>query len=58
MQDATEVRWRMAGLFDAWEAGQLKVGIGRILPIDGAREGHLAIEAGTAAGKILLKMQA
>ncbi len=58
MQDATEVRWRMAGLFDAWAAGQLKVGIGRILPLDGTREGHLAIEAGTAAGKILIKMQA
>lgn len=55
MQDATEVRWRTAGLFDAWTAGQLKVGVGRILPLDGAREGHLAIEAGTAAGKILLK---
>lgn len=55
MQDATEVRWRMEGLFDAWLQGRLKVAVGRILPLAAAREGHLALEAGTAAGKILLK---
>jgi NADPH2:quinone reductase len=56
MQDATEVRWRMEGLFDAWLQGLLKVGVGRILPLEAAREGHLAIEGGTAVGKILLKI--
>ena len=56
MQDATEVRWRMEGLFDAWLQGRLKVGGGRILPLEAAREGHLAIDDGTAAGKILLKV--
>lgn len=56
MQDATEVQWRTGGLFDAWRQGLLKVGGGRILPLEGAREGHLAIEGGTAAGKILLKV--
>ena len=55
MQDATEVRWRMGGLFEACLEGQLKVGPGRILPLEAAREGHLTLEAGTAAGKILLK---
>lgn len=56
MQDATEVRWRMEGLFDAWLQGRLKVSVGRILPLEAAREGHLALEARTAAGKILLKI--
>ena len=56
MQDATEVRWRMDGLFDAWIQGQLKVGVGRILPLDAAREAHIAIESGVATGKILLKV--
>ena len=56
MQDAAEVRWRMEGLFEAWLKGLLKVGIGRILPLEAAREGHLALEGGTATGKILLKI--
>lgn len=56
MQDGIEVRWRMDGLFDAWLQQRLSVGVGRILPLEAAREGHLAIEAGTAAGKILLKL--
>jgi NADPH2:quinone reductase len=56
MQDQTEVRWRMEGLFEAWLGGHLQVGVGRILPLEAAREGHLAIEGGTAAGKILLKI--
>ncbi len=56
LQDAAEVRWRTGGLFDAWQSGRLKVGIGRILPLDAAREGHLALESGAAAGKILLQI--
>ena len=56
MQDATEVRWRMDGLFEAWLQRRLKVGVGRIFPLEAVREGHLAIEAGTATGKILIKI--
>lgn len=56
IQDAIEVRWRMEGLFEACLAGMLKIGPGRILPLAAAREGHLALETGTAAGKILLKV--
>jgi len=57
LQDATEVRWRTEGLFEAWSNCRLKVEIGRILPLEAAREGHLALETGTAAGKILLQIE-
>ena len=57
LQDATEVRWRTEGLFEAWLSGRLKVEIGRILPLEAAREGHLALESGAAAGKILLQIE-
>lgn len=56
MQDAAEVQWRMEGLFDAWLQGRLKVGGGRILPLEAAGEGHIAIDGRTAAGKVLLKV--
>jgi NADPH2:quinone reductase len=56
LQDATEVHWRMEGLFEAWLNGRLHVGVGRILPLEAARDGHLAIEGGTATGKVLLKI--
>jgi len=56
MQDATEVRWRMNDVFDAWLRDHLRLGGGRILPLEAAREGHLAIEGGAAVGKILLKI--
>lgn len=56
MQDAEELRWRMGGLVEAWQGNKLQVRIGRILPLEAAREGHLAIEAGTAPGKILIKI--
>lgn len=56
LQDAAEIQSRTLGLFDAWQADLLKVGIGRILPLEAAREGHLALESGVAAGKILLQV--
>jgi NADPH:quinone reductase len=56
MQDETEVRWRTGDLFAAWAAGRLEVNVGRILPLDGAREAHLALEAPIPSGKILLRM--
>ncbi|MBS0242207.1 MAG: zinc-binding dehydrogenase [Proteobacteria bacterium] len=56
LQDATETRWRMDGLFDAWTGGRLKVGIGRVIPLEAAREGHAALEAGAFPGKILIKI--
>ncbi|MDX2157486.1 MAG: quinone oxidoreductase [Hyphomicrobiaceae bacterium] len=56
MQDAAEVRWRSGDLLDAWQAGQLRFDVGRILPLDGAREAHRALEGPTATGKILLKL--
>jgi NADPH2:quinone reductase len=56
MQDATEVRWRTNDLFDAWLAGKLKINVGRILPLDGAREAHIALDQATPTGKILLKV--
>lgn len=56
LQDAAEIQSRTLGLFDAWQADRLKVGIGRILPLEAAREGHVALENGVAAGKILLQV--
>ncbi len=56
LQDAAEIQNRTNGLFDAWQSDRLKVGIGRILPLEAAREGHLALENGVAAGKILLQV--
>ncbi len=56
LQDATEVRWRGGGLFEAWLSKRLRADVGRILPLDAAREGHLALESGAAAGKILLEI--
>jgi NADPH:quinone reductase len=56
LQDAAEIQNRTLGLFEAWQSDRLKVGIGRILPLEAAREGHLALESGVAAGKILLRV--
>lgn len=56
LQDETEVRWRTKELFGAWLGGQLKVGIGRVLPLAEAVEAHRAVESGAVAGKVLLKM--
>ena len=56
MQDQTEVRWRIGGLFDAWLAGRLEVRGGRILPMEAAREAHMALEARMTSGKILLQV--
>jgi len=56
MQDRTEILWRWDGLLASWRSGNLKTAIGRILPLAAAREAHLTIEAGGAAGKILLRV--
>lgn len=56
LQTSDEIAWRMSDLLTAWGQGSLDVPVGRYLPLEGAREGHLAIEAGTASGKILIKL--
>lgn len=56
LQTREEIAWRMGDLLTAWSHGGLKVEIGRYLPLEGAREGHIALDAGTATGKILVKI--
>ncbi|MGE0698150.1 MAG: quinone oxidoreductase [Hyphomicrobiaceae bacterium] len=55
LQDANEVMWRMDAVLGAWSAGRLEIGVGRVLPLEGAREAHLALEGQTPAGTILLR---
>jgi NADPH2:quinone reductase len=55
MQDAAEVQWRAGDVASAWASGSLRFEVGRILPLEGAREAHVALDAGTPTGKIVLK---
>lgn len=55
MQDADEVRKRSSDLMGAWKAGNLKVVIDRVWPLEGAGEAHKTIEARQTTGKLLLK---
>ena len=55
MQDGNEVRLRSGDVMAAWRAGQLKVAIDRVFPLEGAREAHHLLEGRQTTGKLLLK---
>ena len=55
MQDAAEVQARSSEMADLWRTGRLAVEIGRVLPLDGARAAHEALESRTLTSKILLR---
>jgi NADPH2:quinone reductase len=55
MQDAEEVRWRSGDVMGAWQKGQLKVNVARVIGLAEVGEALKLIEAG-AVGKILVKM--
>lgn len=56
MQDADEIRARMADLFATFRGGRLKVSIDRVLLLEEAREAHRVIEGRGTRGKLLLKV--
>lgn len=58
MQDADEVRHRMADVLALWRSGTINIEIARVLGLDQAKEGHDLLEARTPTGKLLLKPSA
>ena len=58
MQNAEEIRSRTDDLFSRVQAGELRVAVDRVLPLEAASEAHRALEGRESKGKLLLSIQA
>jgi NADPH2:quinone reductase len=50
-----EIAWRAGELFDLWQAGGLRIRIGRTYPLEQAAVAHADLEGRGTTGKLLLK---
>jgi NADPH2:quinone reductase len=56
VRDRKEIAWRAGELFDLWQAGQLRIRIGRTYPLADGATAHADLEGRRTTGKLLLAM--